>query len=91
MPIYSRMAKYFIVSSILNTIQPFKKKKKKWIKLDDLEEFSSITELKEKNLLNNPQQKYMIYIRLHRITQTKKYRYMHNRLLSEKGGSRGKQ
>lgn len=50
MPIYSRMAKYFIVPSISNTIQPLKKKKKKWIKLDDLEEFSSITELKEKNL-----------------------------------------
>lgn len=37
------MAKYFIVSSISNTVQPLKKKKKKnLIKLDDLEEFSNI-------------------------------------------------
>ena len=44
MPIHSRMAKYFIVSSISNTVQPLKKKKKKknLIKLDDLEEFSNI-------------------------------------------------
>ena len=49
MPIYSRMAKYITVSWISNIVQPLKRMN--WVKLDDLEEFSSsIVELKEKNL-----------------------------------------
>lgn len=49
MPIYSRMAKYIMVSSISNIAQP--PKRMNWIKLDDSEGFlSSIVELKEKNL-----------------------------------------